>query len=462
MNLRSRVLHGGAYLALRQGLGMVIGFGGLLVLTRTIGAENYGLYAAALGIYKYSYDFTQLGIGVYLIRGQNNEQRHEDCHQAFTLLLVFGISVNLVALLGLPFWEQLSKDTGFTPIIISLFLGLPIHLLALIPLARLERALNYRLVAITDLIGQIVYYLVALTLAFQGFGVWAPVGGWWSQKVVELTLLYQKTQYRPHFYWDWKLVRQMVGYGIGYSSSMWVWHLRQLVNPLVVLPFLGKESAGYVDLAIQLVERLSFLKNATWRLSLATLSHLQADRTRLVQAIGEGMRLQILAIAPLLVGFACVAPWLFPLFWDKSWLLVLQVYPFIALSYLTNALFNLHSATLYVLKRNWEVTLFHFAHIALFAGGAYFLVPQWGIIGYGAAEVLAILSYIVIHAYIVRYLEAPDYRLAGIWWVGMSLPLFWQQLGAWTFVSLPAVLLSPGTLSEIRRFLANFKRGENR
>lgn len=456
MSLRIRVLRGGTYLALRQGLGMVIGLGGVLLLTRAIGPGNYGLYAAVLGIYTYCYKLTQWGIGVYLIRHEG-EESDRDYNQAFSLLLVLGILVSLVAFLSLPLLEQLAQYKEISPVIRTMFLGLPFHLIALVPLARLERALNYRQVAITEFIGQIVYYLAALTLAFSGLGVWAPVGGWWSQQIVVLALLYGATRYRPHFYWDWTLIRQMVGYGLGYSSSMWVWNLRQLVNPLIVLPFLGKEAAGYIDLTVQFAERLSFVKTATWRLSIATLSRLQGNRTRLSQAIAEGMRLQILAVGPILVTFGFTSSWLLPLLADKNWLPVLQVYPFVALSYLTNALFNLHSATLYVLKRNWEVGTFHVIHIVLFAGGAYFFVPRWGLIGYGGAEILAILSYIAIHGYIARYADAPDYRLAVVWWAGTSLPLFWQQLGTWTFLSLPVALLWPGSLREMQGLLASFQ-----
>lgn len=56
---------------------------------------------------------------------------------------------------------------------------------------------------------------------------------------------------------------------------------------------------------------------------------------------------------------------------------MLQVYPFIAVGYLANTMFSLHSSALYVLKGNWRVTSFHLAHVVLFAGSALLLVPQW-------------------------------------------------------------------------------------
>ena len=47
MTLRSQVIRGGAILVARQGLGTAFNVVGTLVLTRILGPESYGLYAAA-------------------------------------------------------------------------------------------------------------------------------------------------------------------------------------------------------------------------------------------------------------------------------------------------------------------------------------------------------------------------------------------------------------------------------
>jgi O-antigen/teichoic acid export membrane protein len=89
MSLRTKVLHGGAYLFVRQALSIVIGSLGIILLTRTIGPGAYGLYGGALGIYTYLLNLSQLGIPVYLIR-REGELQTQDYHQAFSLLLLLG------------------------------------------------------------------------------------------------------------------------------------------------------------------------------------------------------------------------------------------------------------------------------------------------------------------------------------------------------------------------------------
>ncbi|MDX2098985.1 MAG: oligosaccharide flippase family protein [Leptolyngbyaceae cyanobacterium bins.59] len=452
MSIRTQVMKGGAYLIIRQGLGILIGLGGVLLLTRAIGPENYGLYAASFSLLVYLQSIAQWGIEVYLVRREGEEQI-EVYHQAFTLLLCLGCGWALLSLLGLPLLKDWIRLEGFVPVARALFLGLPILVLGRVPMSRLERHLDYRKVALIEFGGQITYYTVALPLAFQGAGVWSAVAGWWAQQTLISCLLYWGARYRPRFYWDPKLIQEMIRYGLSFSTSMWVWQLRDLVNPLIIGRYAGAEAVGYVALAIRLIQTLSFVKDATWRLSIAALGRLQGNRTRLVKAVTEGMSLQVMALGPLLVGFAIVAPPLLPYLFGSHWLPVLSIYPFIALSYLTNAVFNLHSSVLYVLKKNWEVTTFHFIHIVLFAGAASLLVPHLGLAGYGWAEVIALPGYVVVHFWLGRNVGYPIYTQAGIWLLATMLPLFAWKLGAWAWGGLLLPIVWTKTRQEIQQAL---------
>ena len=458
MSLRDQILRGGTYLIGRQGIGMVLTVVGVILLTRAIGPEAYGLYAGPLGVYTFLWILLQWGIQVYLIRSEG-ELQDQDYHQGFTLLLLLGLVGTVLASLTLPLIVHLTGVEGFGPVAFALFAGLPVTLLLRVPEARLERALDYRRVALAGLSGQIAYYLTALTLAyFLGLGAWAPVAGWWAQQLLTAGLLYRMAAYWPRIYWEPARARAMVAYGLGYSASTWVYHARLLVNPLVVGRFAGAEAVGYVALAIRLVENLSFAKEMGWRISIAAMGRLQSERTRLISALSQGMQLQVLAVAPFLTGFALVGPWIIPPLFGSDWNPVLEIYPFIALGYLANSIFSLHSSVLYVLKRNWDVTIFHLVHIGLFAGGAFLLVSWVGTVGYGWAEVLALASYVVIHLYVVKEVGRPSYRLAVTWVVASALVLFWQELGWVAILGVVGIVLWPETWRAVAGYAKDLRR----
>jgi PST family polysaccharide transporter len=203
-----------------------------------------------------------------------------------------------------------------------------------------------------------------------------------------------------------------------------------------------------VGVATRFAEILSFARTATWRLSMSALARLNGDRRRALTAITEGMRLQVLLLGPLLAGFAFAAPYVMPLvFRDRwpEWSRSMDVYPYIALGILCNAVFSMHSSMLFVLRRNGLVAAFHAVHIAILFGAAAYFLPRYGVVGAGYAEIAAILSYPLIHMFISRVIGPPHYLVAATWAVAMGLLLFTHQLGWIASVGLIAAALWPTT-----------------
>ena len=456
MNLKAQVLQGGAYLAARQTASIVIGLVGVILLTRMIGPTNYGLAAGAVGIIAMLGRIGTFGIDAFLIR-RSSEPGQDVYHQAFGLLLLIGIVFVAAGYLLSPLLALWLGDRRFISPLLALLLTLPIILVTIPATAQLERDLNYRALAMWDLVGHIGYYVVALPLAFFHLGVWTPVAGFWTMQIVSAVRSYTLSGYRPGWYWSRPLLAEMVHYGFGFSASSWVWQARSLVNPLVVGRLLGPEAVGYVSLAIRFVEMMAFVKGVAWRLAMAALGKVQTDHGRLRRGLEEAMPLQVLALGPVLAGFALIGPWFFPLVFGPEWNEALRVYPFIALSYLINAVFNMHSSVLYVLGRNRDVALAHVVHIVLFTAGTLAFVPSMGIIGYGFGELVAMAGYIVVHLQVARVFPF-SYRGVQAWLVGFIPPLFgvflplpWNLL---LLLPLVVVVLWPRQRHQLREYLA--------
>jgi len=428
---------------------VAIGLGGILLLTRLIGPEAYGLFSAAQTVLSYLVATSEVGLGIYLIRLEEGAQERA-FDQAFSLLLVLSAAGVLLAWAAMPLITRLVPIPGMRAAALTLVLGLPIVHLIKVPMARLENRLDYRRVAFIELAGLAAYYVTALTLAFRGWKVGAPLAGWWAQYLLQLGFVY-RTGYRPSLVWDPPLIRQMVRYGLSYSVSLWIQQLRTFVNPVVVGRHLGAAGVGYVALAIRLVEQLGFVKTATSRISIAALARLQGDPARLARAMSEGMTLQLLAVGPLFIGFALFAPFLVPIVFGPKWLPMLEPFPLIAAGYLVSSMFLLHISTLIVLRRNVEVALFTAANIATVGTAAWFLVPRIGLSGYGWAEVIGIPTYLVLHHLIGRAKLSPSYGHPLLWGVAFSAPLLvgreWLPF-AWPVALLP--LLWPPVRRELR------------
>lgn len=449
-------MKGGAFLFGRQIISMGLSFVGVMMITRVIGPESYGSYAAALGIYQYAVSLGQVGVGIYLVR-LKGEADEREFGVAYSLLLALAAILIFSIEGGLGLISSWIHVKGFDSLLRILVLCLPFQLLAVPANARLERRLDYRRVAMIELAGQMTFYVVAVPMVACGYGAWSLACGWFVQQALASLLSHVLAAARPRFDWDRAIAVRVAGYAASLSFATWLWQLRGLVNPFIVGHFLGAESVGLVGLTIRLMEMLTFIKTIAWRLSIAGLARIQGDTERMRRAVTQGMQLQILAVGPILLGFGWAGGVLVPLIFGPRWLPMMNIYPFIALGYLTNSQFNMHSSVLSVLRRNDQASVFHIIHVMLFAGVTALAIPRLGLVGYGGGEIAALLSYWAIHSFVVRAIGSPDYRLSVIWWSGLALGLFWRQFGPWALAAPFLAVLSPVSLRQLKVFALSLR-----
>ncbi len=453
--LRGKVFQGGAAMMGRQLVTMGLSLISLLMITRIIGPAAYGPYVAAFSIAMYAQNLGQAGIGVYLVRAAG-EVDDSTWNVAATLLLAIAILLAGVLECSLGLIEAWSPLPNLGPLLSVLLLSLIPQILGVAAAARLERALDFRRVAMIEVAAQLIYYAVALPLVWFGFRVWSLVAAWSLQQVFSCAALFAAARFRPRLQWDASIAGSMLRYTFSFAAADWSWQLRGLVNPLIAGHFLPAEAVGQIGLAIRLMELLTFTKTIAWRLSIAALAKIQTQPLKLVAAITDGMRLQTLALGPVLIGFSWFGGYALSLVFGPRWEPVMVLYPFLALSYLTNAQFNFHSSVLYVLRKNWDVSRFHIIHIVLFAGAAAMCVWRWGIVGYGYGEMAALLSYAAIHYPVRRAVGAPDYGISALWWLSLAIGLFWRDLGDWAITAPIPGLLCPPSLRILKVYYRMF------
>ncbi len=450
-SLRTLAWQGGLTMAVRQVVGMAISFGGLVILARLIGPHSWGVFASALALHTFLVLFFQWGTDVFLLR-RADEPSADHAAQALTLSLVLGAAALALAWPAGQLAELWIGTPGVAVAVSTLFAGMPLQLAAQVPSALLQRRMAYRLVAWSELAGHLTLYGVAVAGALAGLKLAAPLVGWWAQQLVVTAALFTFSRWRPRLVWRRVLLKELLSYGLGYAASVWIWQLRTLVNPLIVARELGPEAAASVAVALRMVEALSFMRVVLWRVAIPALGRIQDDRGRLARAIVDGVRLQVLAVAPLLAAFALLAPWLVPVAFGKDWGPVVIVFPFLALGSIANSLFSLHSSVLFVIGRNRPVAIFHAVHVVMLLVAAALCVPRLGLTGYGLAEMVALASYVMLQATAEAILGPIDIVLPTAWAAGFALTLFASFLGPVVWAGPFAVLLLPAT----RRVLATW------
>lgn len=434
MGLRKEVISSGFYLTARQALGAFFTLLNILLVIRVIGPGPYGIFALGNAVSGFVTQLLGMGMGVYILRQGLAEV--QTLHQVFSFLLLTGaLAAFLAPILAslVQYFAHLPPE-AWEPLWI-LFSLVPLQLLSIAPQAHIEHRLDFKRAVMAELVGQIAALLVAVPLAMTGKGIWAPIAAAWAQQVTTLALYWRLSGYQPQFLWNPTLLGKMLGYGLTYSVSMWVWQLRTPLVLTLVNRALGAEVAGNLALTLRVVEFLAFPKAIAWRISIPTFARLIPNRESLLKALEEGTLLQVFALGPIFLFFSLTSSF-FPSLLGASWTGMVDFFPYVAIAYLFNAHFSLHSAILYVLGCNFCVFVFHVAHNFLLAGGLFLFLNQWGATGYGLAEITALFSYGVVHMVLVKRVGRIQYAVSLPWTTFFAIAYFHTVLGYWALAPL--------------------------
>ena len=311
MTLRETALKGGAHLVGREVAGLLIRFGGALIVTRLIGPSNFGLYAGALAIVGTLSTAAQIGGEVFLIRREEEPPR-STYDQVFTILIGSTTAAVALGLAGSLVVGAVIDSPEAVAAFQVLLLTLPLTVLWAPAQAKLERGFHFRSLAFLQVGSDAALYTVAATLAVAGAGVWAPVAGTYAASAFLLVGSYALAAYRPRIDLSRERVRELGRFGLEFTPAPLLWSSANLVNPLVVGASLGSASVGYVALATRLADTASFVSRATYRVSLVALSRVQSDPARLRRGFEEMVSLQAIGVGVPLVALAVVARPLLP------------------------------------------------------------------------------------------------------------------------------------------------------
>lgn len=440
-SLRSRSLVSAVWMFAREGGGIGIRLVGVLLLTRLLGPSDFGVYAGALALVTALATVSQLNSEVFLLRRPQQPTAGE-VGTVYTLLLGCGGGIVALALLGCVLAGRLGMPEQYVGPFRLMLLGLVLNVLWAPAQAALERRFRYQAVGMLELAGDVVLYAVALPLALQGLGPYAPAWGYVAWQAFLLVGASVLSGMWPRPGWQRGTASDVLRFAISYYPVSLLPRLSDVVNPVVVGALAGPAGVGYVALAGRLVQTVGFVGRTAYRIALVVLAQISGDVPRLSRAFRQALGLQALGVGVPTAGLCVVSPWFVPLAFGEEWTPALAVLPWIALTSFVVNLFAIHSHVVTVTGRLRVLGQSYFGLFLVQLAASAVLVPPFGIQGYGMAGVVSIVALVPLHRG-VRAVFPPRYDEALPWLVGLSPVLFFPLVdGAWRgLVWLPLVVV---------------------
>ena len=232
-------------------------------------------------------------------------------HQLDTLFWFVVGAATLVAgltLLAAPWIATLYGTAGMATYFVAIAIKQPVVGAAVIPLAILNRNLQYERIAVVNVCSTLAAALTRLGLAVAGAGAWALVLGYAASGLYTLIGATIANPFRPGFRFQLSAISQLVRFGMRAATSNIFEQLFKNVDYLLIGWFYGAAPLAVYrvafDIAMEPAMAVGTLVNRT---ALPVFAKLASARDALAQSLSWSLgRLSIL-VFPLMVGLILAA-----------------------------------------------------------------------------------------------------------------------------------------------------------
>jgi O-antigen/teichoic acid export membrane protein len=318
MNLRQKTFKGLFWSFLSQGGRQVIQIIITTILARLLSPNNFGTLAMVTVFTNFAMIFNEMGVGGALIQKQDTHDRHY--YSIFWLNIMAGIGLTLIFIAASPYIAWFYKKPELKPILCVIAFNFLFSSFTTIQQAILTKEMDFRRLAIRDVIALVLSGIIGITLAYRGFGVWSLVYQLISYTIINASLLWILSPWRPKLEFAMTDIKDLFRFSANLTGFNILNYFSRNIDQLLIGKFLGSEVLGYYSLAYKIM--LYPLQNISWvilKVMFPAFSKIQ-DNLKEVSTIYLKMIKAIsLVTFPLMAWLFCVAPELVDVFLGEKW-----------------------------------------------------------------------------------------------------------------------------------------------
>lgn len=281
----------------------------LSVLTHFLSPQDYGLMAMVMVVISYAALFSDMGLSTAFVQRQHIS--HEERSSLYWLSVAIGAALMLVVAAASPLAAYLLKAPELPGLIALVSTNFLVVALGQQLRMDAEKALNFRPVALIEMISALSGFALAVLLAWRGWGVYALVAAAMLSTWVTMLLCWAVLAqgWRPSWRMRWVEVRWYVRFGGGMVLNNALNHMNSTVDVLLGGRLLGAAQLGLYSVPRNLILQAQSVVNPVFtRVGFPVIASIQHDPARVRQVYLKIMNLTATVNAPIYVAMAVFAP----------------------------------------------------------------------------------------------------------------------------------------------------------
>lgn len=309
MSLSIRSIAAGRWTSLSNIVRATMQLAQLIVLTRFLSPQEYGLMAMVTVVISYATLFSDMGLSTAFVQRQHIT--HEERSSLYWLSVVTGGVLMLIVTALSSLIGYLLKEPRLAGLIVLVSTNFFVQALGQQLRMDAEKSLNFRPLALIEIVAAVSGFFIAVIAAWHDWGVHALVAAaicsTWVTMLFSWLLL--ANGWRPLWRLRWSEVSWFVRFGGGMVINNVINHVNTTVDVLLGGRLLGAMQLGLYSVPRNLILQIQFLVNPIFtRVGFPVIASIQDDKARVQQVYLKMMNLTASINAPIYVSLGFFSP----------------------------------------------------------------------------------------------------------------------------------------------------------
>jgi teichuronic acid exporter len=371
-----------------------------IALARLLSPEEFGTIALLYLFVGVASAFVDSGFSAALVRHQ--DVTHLDETTVFWFNLALGVLLAAALWAAAPLISGLFELPVLVPLTAIMALNVLISALGSIHITLLTKRLDFRTQMKVGAVATAAAGLVAIAMAWRGYGVWALAAQTLVATSVSTALLWFYSSWRPSAAFSRASARRLFGFGGYLLAAGLLDTFYNRMYTLLIGKYFGVRELGYFSRADGAKQMpVSVLATILTRVSFPAFAAAAEDKAQLRRGVRLALRAMMLLNVPMMLGMAALAePFVLTLF-GVQWL---PAVPLLQVLCLGSVFWPLHVINLNVLTAQGHSHLFFRLEVVKKLVGIVLLVVGsfYGVMGIAWSQVVFGLLGFVINAHYTR------------------------------------------------------------
>ncbi len=307
--VKERSVRGVVVLTGRTFLLQVIALVAQLFLFAYLGKYEFGVFVIVSAIINFLVYFSDIGLAAALIQ-KKEKPTDMDLKTTFFVQQILVVAIITVVVVLTPFFTtKYSLNHDGQILLYALALSLFFSSLKSIPSVLLERKLEFVKLVFPQILEQLVYNIVLVTLAMKGFGLRSFTFAVILRGIVGLVTIYILQPWVPGFAFSRQTLKGLFKFGIPYQINTFLATFKDDGITLILGGILGPIGVGILSFAQKLARiPLTFFMDTVTRVTFPAFSRMQDAPDDLKRSVTRSIFFICLLVFPSLVGIIVLSP----------------------------------------------------------------------------------------------------------------------------------------------------------